>query len=56
MLDDFYHKFLNSSLLIGSELEAFESNLETFSNVKSYYSGNGLDALYLLLRALVIDY
>jgi len=52
-LDAAYKRVMDSGWFVtGSELEAFEQEFATFSNVKFCIGvGNGLDALQLLLRA-----
>lgn len=52
-LDAAYSRVLNSgSFIMGSELEAFETEFAAYSEVKHCIGvGNGLEALHLLLRA-----
>lgn len=52
-LDDAYHRVMDSGLFInGTELEGFESSFAEYCGTRhSIGVGNGLDALYLILRA-----
>jgi len=52
-LDQAYHRVVNSGwFIMGPELEAFESEFSSYSEVKHCLGvGNGLEALHLLLRA-----
>ncbi|MDZ8257302.1 DegT/DnrJ/EryC1/StrS family aminotransferase [Nostoc sp. ChiQUE01b] len=55
-LDEAYRKFLESGwYILGQELEAFEAEFASYCNVQHCIGvGNGLDALYLILKAMDI--
>jgi len=55
-LDDAYHRVMESGrYILGEEVEAFEAEFAQYCEVKHCVGvGNGLDALYLIIRAMDI--